>query len=182
MPKNEDYVAGGSDSGNKPASAMVDELRKSFRPPGAGAPVTPAERVEDALAQVQNAIREQQMCSEQDLQNSLSEASTHVADSQAVDTLFALSQQIASLVAQGDPALQNERSKASELISQLGEQLAMQQAKADRQVAMALQQAVSSMSSAQNAMFQSMSISEMQQLVKGASQVIRDISTEAEVQ
>ncbi len=39
---------------------------------------------------------------EQDLQSSLSKASTHVADSQTVDTLLAITQQIASMVSQGN--------------------------------------------------------------------------------
>lgn len=182
MPKNEDYAIGNIDSDKNPASHVVEELRRSFKPPGAGAPTTPAEKIEDALSQVQNAVREQQMCTEQDLQECLSKASTHVADSQAVDTLFAISQQLSSLVSQGNESLRANATQVNDLVSQLGSQLAMQQAKSDRQVAMALQQAVSAMSDAQNAMFQSMSLSEMQQLVKGACQTVKDVLAPGRVQ
>lgn len=182
MPKNEDYAIGNIDSDKNPASHVVEELRRSFKPPGAGAPTTPAEKIEDALSQVQNAVREQQMCTEQDLQECLSKASTHVADSQAVDTLFAISQQLSSLVSQGNESLRANATQVNDLVSQLGSQLAMQQAKSDRQVAMALQQAVSAMSDAQNAMFQSMSLSEMQQLVKGACQTVKDVLAPGQVQ
>ncbi len=182
MPKNEDYAIGNIDTDKNPASHVVDELRRSFKPPGAGVPTTPAEKIEDALSQVQNAVREQQMSTEQNLQNCLSKASTHVADSQAVDTLFAVSQQLASLVSQGNESLRANATQVNELVSQLGTQLAMQQAKSDRQVAMALQQAVSAMSDAQSAMFQSMSLSEMQQLVKGAGQIVKDVLAPGQVQ
>jgi len=181
MPKNEDYPIGSLES-ESPASHVVDELRRSFKPPGAGAPTTPAEKIEDALSQVQNAVREQQMATEQNLQTCLSKASTHVADSQAVDTLFAICQQLSALVSQGNEALRSNSAQVSEMIAQLGAQLAMQQAKADRQVAMALQQAVSAMSDAQNAMFQAMSIAEMQQLVKGAAQIVKDVMAPGQVQ
>lgn len=182
MPKNEDYAVGNIDVDKNPASHVVEELRRSFKPPGAGTPTTPAEKIEDALAEVQNQIREQQMLTEQNLQNSLSKASTHVADSQAIDTLFAISQQIASLVSQGNESLRANAQKVSELINHMGSQLSMQQAKADRQVAMSLQQAVSALADAQNAMFQSMAIGEMQQLVKGAGQVVKDIIAPGQVQ
>jgi hypothetical protein len=134
------------------------------------------------LSQVQNAVREQQMSTEQNLQNCLSKASTHVADSQAVDTLFAVSQQLSALVSQGNESLRANAPQVNELVAQLGAQLAMQQAKSDRQVAISLQQAVSAMSNAQNAMFQSMSISEMQQLVKGAGQTVKDILAPGQIQ
>ena len=98
MPKNEDYAVNNIDLDRNPASHVVEELRRSFKPPGAGEPTTPAEKIENALSQVQNAIREEQMATEQNLQNSLAKASTHVADSQSIDTLFALSQQISSMV------------------------------------------------------------------------------------
>ena len=182
MPKNEDYAIGNIDIDKNPASHVVEELRRSFKPPGAGTPTTPAEKIEDALSQVQNAIREQQMNTEQNLQNCLSKASTHVADSQAVDTLFALSQQLSSLVSQGNESLRANASQVDQLVSQLGAQLAMQQAKSDRQVAMALQQAVSALSDAQNAMFQSMSLSEMQQLVRSAGQTVKDVIAPGKVQ
>jgi len=181
MPKNEDYAIGSVEAEN-PASHVVDELRKSFRPPGAGVPTTPSEKIEDALSQVQNAVREQQMATEQNLQNCLSKASTHVADSQAVDTLFAVSQQVSALVSQGNESLRANAPQVSELVTQLGAQLAMQQAKSDREVAMALQQAVAAMCDAQNAMFQSMSIAEMQQLVKGAGQTVKDVIAPGQVQ
>lgn len=182
MPKNEDYAVGNIDTDKNPASHVVEELRRSFKPPGAGTPTTPAEKIEDALSQVQNSVREQQMSTEQNLQNCLSKASTHVADSQAVDTLFAISQQVAALVSQGNESLRANAQQTNELMSQLGAQLAMQQAKSDRQVSMALQQAVSAMADAQNAMFQSMSLVEMQQLVKGAAQTVKDVIAPGQVQ
>lgn len=182
MPKNEDYAVGNIDADKNPASHVVDELRRSFKPPGAGVPTTPAEKIEDALSQVQNAVRDQQMSTEQNLQNCLSKASTHVADSQAVDTLFAVSQQVASLVSQGNESLRANAAQVNELITVLGAQLAMQQARSDRQVAMALQQAVSAMGDAQNAMFQSMAMSEMQQLVKNAGQTVKDVIAPGQVQ
>lgn len=182
MPKNEDYAVNNIDVDKNPASHVVEELRRSFKPPGAGAPTTPAEKVEDALGQVQNSIREEQMSTEQNLQNCLSKASTHVADSQSIDALFAVSQQLSSLVSQGNESLRANSAQAGELVAQLGAQLAMQQAKSDRQVAMALQQAVAAMSEAQSAMFQSMSISEMQQLVKGAGQIVKDVIAPGQVQ
>lgn len=182
MPKNEDYAVNNIDVDKNSASHVVDELRRSFKPPGAGAPTTPAEKIEESLAQVQNSIREEQMSTEQNLQNCLSKASTHVADSQSIDTLFALSQQISSIVSKGDESLRANSPQVNELMAELASQLAMQQAKSDRQVAMALQQAVSAMAEAQNAMFQSMSINEMQQLVKGACQVVKDIIAPGQVQ
>ncbi|HHX27851.1 MAG: hypothetical protein ACOX5Q_01630 [Bacillota bacterium] len=181
MPKNEDYVVGGSTDRNT-ASHVAEELRRSFKPQGAGAPTTPAEKIEEALNMVQNSVRAEQMCTEQNLQSSLSKASTHVADSQSIDNLFAITQQLSALVSQGDEALRANSTQASELITQLGAQLAVQQAKSDRQVAMSLQQAVSAMADAQNAMFQAMSISEMQQLVKGAQQTVKDIIAPGQVQ
>ena len=183
MPKNEDYnMTAMDDSSQNPTTHVVDELRKSFKPPGAGAPTTPAEKIEDALGQVQNQIREEQMSVEQNLQNCLSKASTHVADSQSIDTLFALTQQVASIVTQGEESLRSNSQQVSELVTQLGSQLAMQQSKADRQVAMSLQQAVSALSNAQSAIFQSMAVSEMNQMVKGAQQTVKDVIAPGQVQ
>ncbi len=182
MPKKEDYAIGALDSGQNPASHVADELRRSFKPPGAGVPTTPAEKVEDSLSQVQNQIRDQQMCTEENLQNCLSKASTHVADSQSIDTLFALAQQIASVVTQGDEALRANSQQVGELVTQLGNQLSSQQAKADRQIAMSLQKAVSALSDAQNAMFQSMAMTDMSQLVKGTQQVVKDVVAPGQVQ
>ncbi len=181
MPKNEDYMIEG-DIDKNPAAHVAEELRRSFRPPGAGTPTTPAEKIEEALSQVQNSVRAEQMSTEQNLQSCLSKASTHVADSQQIDTIFALTQQLSALVSPGDESLRANSTQAQELISQLSTQLAMQQAKSDRQVAMSLQQAVSAMADAQNALFQSMAIGEMQQLVKGAGQVVKDIMAPGQVQ
>lgn len=181
MIEHEDYPIGNID-GQSSASHVVEEMRRSFKPPGAGAPTTPAEKIEAALSQVQNSVREQQMLIEQDLQSALSKASTHVADSQAVDTLLALSQQIASIVSQGDDIVRSNSQQLSELISLLGDQLSMQQAKVDRQVAQALQKAVTSLAEAQNAMFQSMAIAEMCLYIKGAEQVVKDIIAPGQVQ
>ena len=60
MIEHEDYPIGNID-GQSSASHVVEEMRRSFKPPGAGAPTTPAEKIEAALSQVQNSIREQQM-------------------------------------------------------------------------------------------------------------------------
>jgi ABC-type transporter Mla subunit MlaD len=182
MPKNEDYVIENLDSSQNPSSHVVDELRRSFKPPGAGTPTTPAEKIEDSLAKVQNLIREQQMTTEENLQNSLSKASTNVADSQSIDTLLALSQQISSLVSQGNEALRANSQQLSELITQLSSQVATQQAKADRQIACSLQKAVSALSDAQNAMFQSIALTEMTHLVNSASGVTKDVMAPGEVQ
>lgn len=182
MPKNENYPLENLENPKNPGSNVVDELRKSFKPPGAGMPTTPAEKVEDALCQVQNQIREQQMSVEQNLQGSLSKASTHVSDSQAIDTLFALTQQIASVAAQGNEALRSNSQQVNELVLQLQTQLANQQTKVDRQVASSLQQAVSALSDAQNSMFESMAIAEMQQLVKGTGQIMKDVIAPGQVQ
>ncbi len=168
MPKNEDYLTGtvGPDGKPKETSGVEDELRRTFIPPGTGSPVTPAEKIEDAISKIQNTVREQQMATEQNLQNSLSKASTHVADSGTIDTLLSLSQQIASIVSGGDESLANNSSQIDGLISQLGIELGSQQCKVDRQVAMALQQAVSALADAQSTIFQSMAISEMAQQTK----------------
>lgn len=182
MPKNEDYAIGSIDADRNPASHVVDELRRSFKPPGAGLPTTPAEKIENALSAVQSGIREQQMASEQNLQQCLSQASTHVADSQAIETLFSISQQIASIVSQGNEAVRANAPQLSELISQLQGQIYVQQSRADRQVAKALQQAVSSLAEAQNAMFQSMTLGEIAQQVSGALQTVKDVMAPGQVQ
>lgn len=182
MPKNEDYATGSIDTDRNPASHVVEELRRSFKPPGAGLPTTPAEKIESTLFLVQNGIREQQMASEQNLQQCLSQASTHVADSQAIDTLFSISQQLASIVSQGNESLRANAQQVSDLISQLYAQIQTQQSKADRQVAKALQQAVSSLAEAQNAMFQSMTLGEIAQQVSGAMQTVKDVMAPGQVQ
>ncbi len=182
MPKNEDYAVGNKEAGKNPASGIVDELRRSFRAPGAGSPNTPAEKIEDALSQVQNQIRERQMCTEQELQACLAKASAHVADSQAVDNMFAMARQIASVVSQGNEIIRSNAQQLSDLITQLGGSLSRQQSKADRQMAMSLQQAVSALSDAQSSMFQSMAVSEMTLLVKSAEQVAKDLLAPGEVQ
>lgn len=173
MPKEEDYITGNEQATNAP-TAVVDKLRQSFKPPGAGLPVTPAEKLEEALAQVQNSVREEQMASEQELQNCLGKAASHVANSQSIDTLFALCQQIASIVSGGDDTLRQNAGQLDSLIRQLEYGIASQQAKADKQVQMALCQAVSALSDAHNAMFQSQTLSEITQLVRNAAQVLRD--------
>ena len=180
MTEHEDYAIGSID-GKSSASHVVEEMKRSFKPPGAGALFTPAEN-RGIPPEVQNTVREQQMLIEQDLQSALSKASTHVADSQTVDTLLALSQQIASIVSQGNEAVRSNSQQLSEMITLLGNQLSMQQTKVDRQVAQALQKAVCSLADAQNAMFQSMAISEMSHYIKGADQAIRDIIAPGQVQ
>ena len=67
---SEDYTIGNIDTNKNPASHVVEEVRRSFKPPGAGTPTTPAEKIEESLSEVQNSIREQQMMIEQDLQSS----------------------------------------------------------------------------------------------------------------
>ncbi len=182
MPEHEDYAIGNINGSASPASHVVDEMRRTFKPPGAGVPTTPAEKIEESLSEVQNSIREQQMMIEQDLQSALSKASTHVTDSQMVDTLLAISQQISSIVSQGNEAIRSNSQQLNELLSHLGSQLSMQQAKADKQIAQTLQQAVCSLAAAQNAMFQSMAISDMALYVKGANQVIKDIIAPGQIQ
>ncbi len=182
MPKNEDYKVTALEGGENSTSRVEDELRRSFTPPAAGAPTTLAERIEDALSQVQNQIREEQMCTEQDLQECLSKASTHVADSQSVDTMFALAQQVTSLVSSGDESLRSNSREVRELIAQLSANLAQQQAKADRQIARSLHQAVSALSEAQNAMFQSMAISEMSLLIRGALDLAKQVVPPQQIQ
>ncbi len=183
MPKNENYDVSRLEHGEASSRAHVeDQLRRSLAPPSAGSAITPAEQIEEALSQVQNQIREQQMCTEQDLQECLSKASTHVADSQSVDTMFALAQQVTSIVSSGDESMRKDIGRVRELIAQLGANLAQQQASADRQLSRSLHHAVSALSEAQKAMFQSMAVSEMSLLVKGAHQIAKDVVPEERIQ
>ena len=161
--QNEDYAS--KKDSTETRRPTCGELRRSFKTPGR--PPHPAEKSRKPQ-QVQKSVGRSRW-HEAESAELLSKASTHVADSQCIDTIFAITQQLSAMVSQGNEALRANSTQASELMSQLSAQLAMQQAKADRQVAMALQQAVSAMSDAQNAMFQSSGHSEMQQLVKGST-------------
>ncbi len=181
MPEHEDYAID-SVNGKSQASHVVDEMKQDFIPPSSGIPISPIESIETSLSEIQNNIREQQMMVEQNLQDALNKASTHVSDSHTIDTLLALSQQVASIVSQGHEQLQSNSQHIKDLLNQLGNQLSMQQTKTDRHVAQSLQKAVCCLADAQNAIFQSMSISDMGHYVKEANQTLQEVRNSEQIQ
>lgn len=162
------------------ATHVVDELRETFQAPSIQ-PKTPLEQFSQSISKLQVSIRQQQMASEQQLQSTLSQASTYAADSQSIDNIYALAQQLQQIIAQGSTAILNNAPKVKEIITQLSSLIQEQGSKIDTQVAISLIQAVSSMAQAQLGTYQSQVFKEAAQLLKQGEQAFGQLQNPSQL-
>jgi hypothetical protein len=108
-----------------------------------------------------NAAREQQLSSEQQIQSTLNQASTCLADSKRLENLFNNAQQLQQAAQLGLQNLQMNAAQYKAIIEQMEKECYEQQVASDMQVVQSMQQAISSMAQAQNSLIQSQSINKI---------------------
>jgi len=154
------------------ASHIVDEIRQSYKASGSTQANNPTQQLAQSVTQIENQIREQQMLTESNLQQSLTQASTCVSDAQKIDTLLRTCQQLSQQVQQGT----YNSPQVTQILDQLKTQVYDQHIRTEGQVSQAMQQAVSALAQAHSAMFQSGAFDQMTQVIKQCEQTIQQTS------
>jgi len=170
----------GSEGTRQSAEHTVDQIRETLQSPVPGTPKTPLDNFKQTISKVQEGIRQQQMSSEQQLQNTLNQASTTIADSQRIEQIFDLVQKIERQLRDGTEAVTRNPGQFKKQIEQLDNQVSTQQTKIDSQMAQALNQAVSSLAQAQTYMFQSQAFSQLSQQISQCKQILDQFYTPME--
>lgn len=120
------------------------------------------EKLQQALEQLQSIARQQQLQTEQSLQNTLSQASTSLQDARRVDTISKLLTELGRTME--SPATAADPQPLLNILEQAEKQVQQQLHQTDMQVAQSLQQAVSALAQSQAAMFDAQNYSQIQQL------------------
>lgn len=108
-----------------------------------------------------NAAREQQINSDDQIQNTLNQASTNFIDSKRLENLFSSAQQLQQAAELGISNLQMNIQQHRQTIQQMEKECHQQQVATDIQVVSSMQKAIAAMAQAQNSLIQSQSVNQM---------------------
>lgn len=163
-------------------SQSIDLLRQSLGPvPSPGSAQTPAGYLTQAVTTIQNVLRQEQFNSEQELQSSLTQSSCKVSQSQRLDQMLNLANQLVQTAQGGADAVRQNLPHFQQALQQLKTQIAEEETHIGTQVSQALQQAVSSLAQAHAAMVQGQSFRELNRLVAEAEHLLAQIQRPTDV-
>lgn len=166
----------------KDKSQNIDLLRQSLGPiPSPGSAQTPAGYLTQTVTTIQNILRQEQFTSEQELQSSLTQSSTKVSQSQRLDQMLTLANQLVQTAQGGADAVRQNLPHFQQTLQQLKTQIADEETQIGTQVSQALQQAVSSLAQAHAAMVQGQSFRDLNRLVAEAEHLLAQIQKPTDV-
>ncbi len=125
---------------------------------------SPYEEFKQLITELQATAREQQLKTEQSIQQTLQHAATALGDAQKIDLITGQLQAMQKALTEQGP--DNNPQYFTQMLKQLATQVREQQYQSDRQVAQALQQAVASISQSQSAMFDSQAYTKVIEMIK----------------
>ncbi|MGE5561077.1 MAG: hypothetical protein ACM3XN_08565 [Chloroflexota bacterium] len=164
----------------RPETATVEELRQSLRQNTPTVPKSASDLLTQTVSQMQNSLREQQLCAEQQLQGTLAVAAGNITDAQTFSQLQQLCGQLSQAISTGPETMRSNSQQLTQVVQQLSATLADQTNKSADLVAAALNQALGAMSQAQSAMFQNRALTELSQQIKQCNQLLRNFTSPAD--
>lgn len=133
--------------------------------------LTPLEELQQLVSDLHTTIRQQQLKSEQSVQQTLQQAAVILDDAQKVERMTKQVQAMQQAMAQQGPA--NNPQFYQQILRQLNTNIQEQLHQSDQQISQALQQTVSSLAQSQAAMFDSQAFYKMAELVKSCEKTIQ---------
>lgn len=123
------------------------------------------------VTQLQSTARQQQLRTEQSIQQTLQQAATALNDAQKIEQITQQMQMVQQALNQQGPT--NNPEYYTQMMQQLSTNIQDQLHRSDQQVTEALQQTVASMSQSQSAMFNSQLYANMAEMLKQCDQVLQ---------
>ncbi|KXG76657.1 hypothetical protein AN618_15500 [Fervidicola ferrireducens] len=127
------------------------------------------------LQSIADTVREQQMSTEQQIKSSLSQVSTNMMDSRRLENILNSAQQLEQLVKMGFSNIQANAPQFRQTLDNMEKQCHEQQVAMDMQVIQAMQQAISALARAQNALLQSQAINKVFDTITRCDDVLSQI-------
>ena len=127
------------------------------------------------VSDLQSAARQQQLKTEQAIQQTLQQAATTLADAQKIDMISEQIQTMQQALTQQGP--QNNTQYFAKILQELGSQIQDQLHQTDQQVAQSMQQALSSMSQSQAALFDTHTYIKLSEMVKQCESNLQQLQT-----
>ncbi|MCG0275730.1 MAG: exonuclease SbcC [Thermosediminibacteraceae bacterium] len=116
---------------------------------------------EQDVRSISDIVKEQHLATEQQIKNSMSQASTNLMDSRRLESILKSAQQLEQLVKMGFSNLKANSKQFRQTLFQMEKQCHEQQLSIDLQVIQAMQEAVSALAKAQSALLQSQAINKV---------------------
>ncbi|MBS4030094.1 MAG: hypothetical protein KGZ63_01540 [Clostridiales bacterium] len=132
---------------------------------------TPFEQFQTLVADLQTTARQQQLKTEQTIQQTLQQAATALGDAQKIDKITKQIQTMQQALTQQGP--QNNPQFFRNMLQQLDCTIQEQQHQADMQVSQSLQQTISSMAQSQAAMFDSQAYVKLAEVLKQSDKTLQ---------
>lgn len=136
---------------------------------------TPFEEFQTLIADLQSTARQQQLKTEQTIQQTLQQAASALGDAQKIDIITKQIQTMQQALTQQGP--QNNPRFFQNMLQQLSCHIQEQQHRADMQVSQSLQQTVSSMAQSQAAMFDSQAYVKLAEMLKQSEKTLQQWQT-----
>lgn len=155
----------------------VDELRQQLKAQAVVQPKTPVEQFRQAATGIQNAVRQQQLSTEQQLQSTLSDASTYITQAQKLEAISGLVQQVANMLQQAPESVRTNPGQYKQLLGQLQTLIAERRSTANLEVAQALSAAVANLSLAQTHMFSGYTMVELGEMLRRSQEILKQFET-----
>lgn len=132
---------------------------------------TPYEEFRRLVSELQASARQQQLKTEQSIQQTLQQAATALADAQKVDLITQKIKVMEQALSQQGP--RNNPQYFLKMLQQLGAEIQEQLHQADLQVAQSLQQTVAAMAQSQAALFDSQSYVKLGEMLKQCEKILQ---------
>jgi hypothetical protein len=156
--------------------ALGDTMAKSGQPTdqavAAGNKITPYEEFRQLVTDLQATARQQQLKTEQAIQQTLQQAATALSDAQKTDLIMQQLQLLQQGLSQQNPD-NNSPQQYQQILRQLATQVGEQLYQADQQALQALQQTVSSIAQSQSAMFDSQAYARVSEILKQCEKTLQ---------
>lgn len=137
---------------------------------------TPEEQdFSEEIKSLVNSSRQQQMSSDQQIQDTLNQASINLIDSQRLSKIYQSSQNLMQAAQMGIANLTINMDKYTQMLEQMEKDCHTQQVATDMQVISSLQKAISSMAEAQNSLLQSQAVEKMYDSIKKCTDSLNKI-------
>jgi hypothetical protein len=136
---------------------------------------TPFEDFQTLVADLQTTARQQQLKTEQTIQQTLQQAATALGDAQKIDMISKQIQTMQQALTQQGP--QNNPRFFQNILQQLSSTIQEQQHQADMQVSQSLQQTIASMAQSQAAMFDSQAFVKLAEMLKQSEKTLQQWQT-----
>ena len=158
MPEKENYDLSRTDLEHELGQA-VNAGEEASTPKSAG------DEIRRSLGDLQTTIREQQLVADKQLQSLLSQTSVYIESSRRIDQMFRAIQRI-SPMAQSDDSIRSNQQQIVQALDNISELAAIHRDKVAAAITQSLQESVSALAQASQAMSENQAFSQMTEMLK----------------